>query len=65
MKSVKAKVLATREASQAADVEAGEAVLVTVEVTAAVGVTFGGREVTRAVGGPGEAETLIEAALGG
>ena len=42
MKSVKAKILATREASQAAGVETGEAVLVTVEVTAAVGVTFGG-----------------------
>ena len=42
MKSVEAKILAAREAAQAAGVEAGEAVLVTVEVTAAVGVTFGG-----------------------
>ena len=63
MKSVEPKVLAPREAGDAARVEAGEAVLVTVWVTAAPGVAFGGREVTRAVGGPGEAETLIEAAM--
>ena len=63
MKSVEPEVLAPREAGEAADVEAGEAGLVTVGVTATPGVTFGGREVTRAVGGPGEAETLIEAAF--
>ena len=42
VKSVEPEVLAPREAGEAAGVEAGEAVLVTVWVTAASGVTFGG-----------------------
>ena len=42
LKSVEPKVLAPREAGDAAGVEAGEAVLVTVWVTAAPGVAFGG-----------------------
>ena len=42
MKSVEPEVLAPREAGEAAGVEAGEAVLITVRVTAAPGVTFRG-----------------------
>ena len=42
VESVEPAVLSPREAAQAAGVEAGEAVLVTVEVTAAPGVAFGG-----------------------
>ena len=63
MRDVKPEVRTTRKAGEAGGVEAGKADLVTVRVTATMGVAFGGSEVTRAVRGKREAEALVEAAV--